>query len=88
MTCQHFHDGDHCIHICRPSFDYIRRITLCPNCKVRRRFILKAQDYYDTIWTCCACGDSWTAEGRMERPFKPGWRKERISRAKSDWAKA
>lgn len=88
MPCDHFHDGDACVIVCRPSFEYIRRVTLCPNCGKRRRFILKAQDHYDTIWTCCACGDSWTNEGRMERPFRRGWRPEAIATAKRDWALA
>jgi hypothetical protein len=40
------------------------------------------QEWYGTTWTCAGCGDSWQDVERLERPFKPGWRRESIERAR------
>lgn len=73
------------VMIC-PANDYrIRQIRRCPVCARRRRHVLYDGAWYGMRLTCCGCGDSWSEEGRMERPFQRGWRTEAIARARSDW---
>lgn len=76
------------IHINRPSFTWSKRVLHCPTCDRRRRFVVASQEWYDPIATCCACGDAWSGGERMPRPFRPGWRKAAIARARAHWAEA
>lgn len=74
------------IHICRPSDQhYIRRVMHCPTCDRRRRFVVLVAEWYDPLFTCCACGDSFATEGRLERPFARGWRQKASARARRAW---
>jgi hypothetical protein len=44
--------------------------------------------YAPTIY-CCRCGDSWDAEeGRHERPFARGWRRDAVRCARQLWDQA
>ena len=37
-------------------------------------------------WICLSCGERFHSdEGRMERPFVPGWRVKSIKQAKEIW---
>lgn len=73
------------VHVYRPQ-EWLGRTTQdCPTCNTRRRFVVRLYEWYDTIWTCCGCGDSWSAGERMRRPFRRGWRAEATARARSDW---
>jgi hypothetical protein len=84
--CYHAHqEGESCLIVCAPSSVRLRRVRHCPNCKRVRRFVGRAMVWYDTIWTCCACGDSYSVEGRMQRPFARGWRADEIRRARREW---
>ena len=75
--------------ICRPPSFPVRRILACPTCKQRRRFA--GRDFgpwYGPTVTCCGCGDAWSCGERLERPFRPRWRKEAIAKAKRAWDEA
>ncbi len=65
---------------------WIRRVARCPVCKTHHRIVGMSQEWYDIIWTCCGCGDSWAGDELLPRPFKPRWRKEAIAKAKQRWA--
>lgn len=87
MTCTEYGDG---LVMCRPPQGIIRRhYRHCPTCDTRRRFVQRfGGAWYGSTITCVACGDSWGEEGRMERPFKRGWRQEATADARRDWAAA
>lgn len=76
------------IIVCKPDTFLIRRITHCPTCDKRRRFIGADALWYGTTWTCCACGDSWCDGERAARPFKRGWRTEATKAARDKWEQA
>ena len=76
------------LHICNPPKTWIRRVATCPFCNERHRIIGMSQEWYDTIWTCCSCGDSWTVMERLPRPFARGWRAAAIAKAKQHWKEA
>jgi hypothetical protein len=58
----------------------------CPTCARPRRMLAEFQDGYGWTVTCAGCGDMWT-DGEMHgRPFAPGWRRERIKRARAKLA--
>lgn len=65
-----------------------RRIMHCPTCDKMRRFACSWEMWYGTTTTCCHCGDSWSDGEPHPRPFRRGWRKESIARARRDWANA
>ncbi len=72
--------------ICSPATVTFRRVTHCPTCDTRRRFVGTAAVWYSTFWTCCTCGDSWDSEeGRMPRQFARGWREKEAARARRKW---
>lgn len=77
------------VHVCwsRVDSEY-RRVLHCPTCKRRRRFYVWAQDWYDPVATCCACGDAWSGGERLMRPACRGWRQERSAWAKRAYAAA
>jgi len=74
--------------MCSPPTFLIRRVAPCHNCQKRRRFVVTDAVWYGATYTCCACGDSWTEGERHPRPFRKGWRKEAIARARKKWAEA
>lgn len=77
------------VHICWARVDReYRRVMHCPTCKRRRRFYVWAQDWYDPVATCCACGDAWSGGERMPRPTSRGWRAEAAAQAKAAWRAA
>jgi len=57
----------------------------CPVCEHQAHLVGATQDWYDTTWTCCRCGDSWAGDELMDRPFVRGWRKHAISAAARKW---
>lgn len=66
-----------------------RRIARCPTERTRRRMTQTfSGPYYPDIFTCCGCGDSWSGDERLPRPFAPRWRKQATARARSDWTDA
>lgn len=86
MTCEHLHVGEQCVTICHPERNYARLVRHCPTCARRRRFVGLVAEWYPTVWTCCACGDSWSEGYRMERPFARNWRADACTRARRAWA--
>lgn len=60
---------------------------LCAKPDARRVVAYDASPYYDPT-TACECGDQWSTEGLMERPFRRGWRKAAQARFEAAWAKA
>jgi hypothetical protein len=41
--------------------------------------LMQCYEWYGTLWSCMACGDSWSDGERLERPFSRGWRAEKIA---------
>ena len=54
----------------------------CPTCGKKRFFVYELWEWYGIYVTCLKCGEKFTDEGRMDRPFCPGWRKTNIRNAK------
>jgi len=73
------------IAICGGGGIPFRTVRFCPNCQRRRRFSGTIVPYYAPIFTCCACGDAYSEEGRLRRPFARGWRKQASRKAMVDW---
>lgn len=91
MSCCNHVDhapGDPCLIVCAPTSVTYRRVRECPTCKRRRRFVVKTFVWYDPIWTCCGCGDSWSSGVRFGRPARRGWRIEATRKARSEWVAA
>lgn len=76
------------IAICGVGGLSYRTITYCPTCECRRRFVVRWQMWYGDDATCLGCGDSWQDGDLCPRPFRRGWRRERIERAKKQYANA
>ncbi len=77
--------------VCGGTYVHRRRILRCPGaCKGHRRRVVQAEGspWYGPTFTCCSCGDSWSSDGIYPRPFKRGWRKEAITRARDVWRTA
>jgi len=77
--------------ICGASRAAVRRRVLpCPVCKRRRRHVIYYDwsPYYAPRIQCVACGDQWEDGELLARPFRRGWRKEAIAKAKHAWHNA
>lgn len=84
MTCQQ--RGD--LIICSPNGYAARRILPCPTCEQRRRMVVLSYVWYGPTVTCCGCGERWNDGERESRPFRRGWRPERIAEARHLYARA
>lgn len=71
--------------LCSPVQFVRRQMLHCPICKAKRRMVAREAVWYGVTVTCCGCGDSWTDGELHERPFKRGWRREEIAKAKKIW---
>lgn len=76
------------VHVCVARSQDFRRVLPCPTCKRRRRFIENDAIWYGVTFTCCGCGYAWGEDGRMERPFRRGWRAEAVAAARRRWPTA
>lgn len=86
MSCTEVQPG---VIVCRYDTWPIRRVLKCPVCHQRRRVIGRDRGaWYDVLWTCCGCGDSWADGELLPRPFRRGWRKEAIADARRRWLAA
>lgn len=75
------------IHAPPPATVELKRLE-CLTCGKMRFFVWACYDWYGADMTCLRCGERFTSEeGRMERPFCRGWRKDSIRRAKKRWRK-
>jgi len=75
------------IHIhAPPCQSWSVRRKKCPTCKNRQRLLMEYYEWYGASVTCLKCGEMWQDGEMCERPFKPGWRKERVAAAKK-WIK-
>ena len=63
------------VHICAPRPDkvWIERFH-CHNCERRRFAVLQHIEWYGVDATCLRCGERYSDEGRLPRPFERGWR--------------
>jgi hypothetical protein len=66
----------------RPQLTAFRR---CPFCQHEAHLIGHVQEWYDTMWHCCRCGDGWAGGEMLPRPFRPGWRPQAIREAQRAW---
>lgn len=73
------------VTVCQPRTTWIRKVRVCPCCGERHRIIGMSQEWYDTIWTCCGCGDAWAGGELLPRPFRPGWRDQARAEARRNW---
>jgi len=73
--------------LCRPKTFYLRQVRHCPTCDRKRRFAGFDQFMYGPTMTCLGCGDTWTVDGMLPRPFEPAWRKKAVRRAEDYWAR-
>lgn len=72
------------LHVCVSPVWAYRATLLCETCGCNRRFLIELHAWWGTTKTCLTCGDTWDFEyGRLRRPFKSGWRKEAVARAKA-----
>jgi hypothetical protein len=74
------------IHIHSPAIERFAAVNECPTCERPRRMLGEHAEWYGTTWTCAGCGDQWHDGERGERPFSPGWRQQRIRRARGHLA--
>lgn len=72
------------IHAPQPEAFGISRVD-CPTCKKRSYSVWRFTPWYGSDSTCMRCGEEWTEEGRCERPFMRGWRKQNIDNARKLW---
>lgn len=79
-------DGE--IHVYSPSVTkYEVAERNCPVCGCYSRILIECWDWYSPQATCLMCGDAWSDGELLERPFCPGWREERIEKAKKRLAR-
>lgn len=76
------------LHIHRPRTIQARTVRVCPSCGERRRQVGILAVWYDALWTCCGCGDTYSVEGIHPRPFARGWREAERRRARLAWYRA
>ena len=68
-----------------PPIRAAKRRRHCPTCEIRTTFASFLYEWYGWYTTCLRCGDAWRDGERAERPFMPGWRKERVAKARERW---
>lgn len=75
------------VYVCGVPMRYQRRYGYCPNCDSGGMRVVWAfgSPYYAPTIHCVECGDSWSDEGLLQRPFARGWRKRAIERHTRLW---
>ena len=89
MTCTQINNGI----VCQPSRGRLVRLrTKCRGiCETPTSRVVQSEGspWYAPVVHCVDCGDSWDwEEGRYERPFRRGRRKEAIKRHEALWERA
>ena len=77
--------GSH-ISLAKPDHVWLRRYH-CPTCEKRRFFMGWHQEWYGSIFTCLKCGERFSNDEMLPRPFCRGWRKDNIASAKKFYRK-
>lgn len=72
--------------LCRPRYLIERRVLSCPTCEARRRFAVMVELWYGNTKHCLSCGDVWQDGYLLARPFRRGWREQRLQKAREMWA--
>lgn len=86
MTCLHDAQGNHVGDLCDGGpKTFHRTMHRCPFCHRLRPIAGFSQEWYGTTWICLGCGDSWSGDEMLPRPFTRGWRKASIWRARHYW---
>lgn len=70
-------------HVSFSRADLISRsLQDCPQCRRPEILVGWYQRWYGWLWTCSGCGEKFSDEEWLPRPFRPGWRRDRIARAR------
>ena len=70
-------------HIYAPApVEYKIARRACPTCEKRRYFLDVYYEWLGGEITCLFCGERFTEEGRLPRPFCRGWREMNKERAR------
>ena len=72
------------VHAPWPDARHLGRID-CLACKRRTFAVGWHAEYYGWSQTCLRCGERWEDGEMCPRPFRRGWRKDSIERAKRRW---
>lgn len=72
------------IHAPQPDRLFVRS-GVCPDCKLRTRFIGWHTPWYGCNQTCLRCGREWSDGEWMALPFVPKSRQRNIEAAKRRW---
>jgi hypothetical protein len=65
--------------ICGPGYNHLRKRYLrCPSCQCITETVTQDGGYWGFEIMCCRCGDAWLDGELLERPFRRGWRADRI----------
>lgn len=54
----------------------------CPTCEKDTEYLGEHIPWHGWTITCLTCGDQWQDDYRLARPFRRGWRKDRVRRAR------
>ncbi len=75
------------IVLCGPDYAEVKQpVMYCPTCDQRRRMLMLVEAWRGAGFTRLTCGERYHEdEGRMERPFSPGWRQRSVEDAKALW---
>jgi len=77
--------GSH-ISFAKPDMVWLRRYD-CPTCGKKRFFMGWHQEWYGSIFTCLKCGERFSDDEMLPRPFCPRWRQDNIAGAKKFYRK-
>jgi hypothetical protein len=72
--------------ICGPDDRFLRKRYLrCPMCECVTESVVRYELWHGATVTCLRCGDMWGDGELYPRPFRPGWRRDRITRGRKLW---
>lgn len=78
--------SDAVVIICGPGTRFLRKRYLrCPSCTCITETVTRDGGYWGYEHRCCRCGDAWVDGELLERPFRPGWRRDAIARHRRLW---
>jgi hypothetical protein len=86
--------GEQVVHLNMASDRFMRRrVYNCPTCGPDAEMVVQYEEWYGPTTMCCRCGDRWQEaaephEWRDARPFKRGWKEDRIAYHRKLWDRA